>query len=189
MAARQHSIAGRLRSLGQGGIFGKGARERQVFITNNHVSGELASYLRSKQNDVLRDVPLFESAAGNRITLDDTSGSESISLQDKNGATPLHRAVRTRCAAAVKLLLESGANYKLQNKPGSTPFHLAVQNTGRGGSGAPEAIEAHREIIQLFRSAGISSAIEDAKGKSVLDSARSQWIRDILTDRDIFLHL
>jgi uncharacterized protein involved in type VI secretion and phage assembly len=30
---------------------------------------------------------LFETAAGNRITLDDTSGSESISLQDKSGAT------------------------------------------------------------------------------------------------------
>jgi uncharacterized protein involved in type VI secretion and phage assembly len=30
---------------------------------------------------------IFETAAGNRITLDDTSGSESISLQDKNGAT------------------------------------------------------------------------------------------------------
>ncbi len=28
-----------------------------------------------------------------------------ISLQDRNGATPLHRAVRTRCAAAVRFLL------------------------------------------------------------------------------------
>ena len=32
-------------------------------------------------------VKILETAAGNRITLDDTSGSESISLQDKNGAT------------------------------------------------------------------------------------------------------
>jgi ankyrin repeat protein len=29
-----------------------------------------------------------------------------INAQDKNGAAPLHRAVRTRCAAAVKCLLE-----------------------------------------------------------------------------------
>src|SRR5664279_4722608 len=28
----------------------------------------------------------------------------NLQLQDKNGATPLHRAVRTRCAAAVRLL-------------------------------------------------------------------------------------
>jgi len=52
--------------------------------------------------------------------------------QDKNGATALHRAVRTRCAAAVKFLLQAGADPTIKNKPGSTPFHLAVQNTGRG---------------------------------------------------------
>src|SRR5262249_8656055 len=33
-----------------------------------------------------------------------------INAQDKNGATPLHRAVRTRCAAAVRLLLKAGAD-------------------------------------------------------------------------------
>src|SRR5262249_55394881 len=48
----------------------------------------------------------------------------NIHLQDKNGATPLHRAVRTRCAAAVKSLLQAGSDPTLQNKPGSTPFHL-----------------------------------------------------------------
>ena len=65
-----------------------------------------------------------------------------IKAQDKNGATPLHRAVRTRCAAAVKCLLERGSDATLKNKPGSTPFHLAVQNTGRGGSGAEAARSA-----------------------------------------------
>ena len=57
-----------------------------------------------------------------------------IDAQDKNGATPLHRAVRTRCAAAVKCLLDAGSDPTIRNKPGSTPFHLAVQNTGRGSS-------------------------------------------------------
>jgi ankyrin repeat protein len=32
---------------------------------------------------------------------------------DKSGVTPLHRAVRTRCAAAVKALLEAGADPRL----------------------------------------------------------------------------
>src|SRR5947209_11621033 len=54
-----------------------------------------------------------------------------IHLQDKNGATPLHRAVRTRCAAAVRFLLQAGADPTTRNKSGSTAFHLAVQNTGR----------------------------------------------------------
>ena len=37
-----------------------------------------------------------------------------IEAQDKNGATPLHRAVRTRCAAAVECLLSAGASPKKQ---------------------------------------------------------------------------
>ena len=58
----------------------------------------------------------------------------------------MHRAVRTRCAAAVKLLLKAGADPRLRNKPGSTPFHLAAQDTGRGGSGTAQAKAAQRRI-------------------------------------------
>lgn len=105
-----------------------------------------------------------------------------IDAQDKNGAAPLHRAVRTRCAAAVRFLLKAGCNPTLKNKPGSTPFHLAVQNTGRGGSGADAAIAAQREIICEFLSSGTSMTIKDGKGKTVLDCARSGWIRDMLTN-------
>jgi hypothetical protein len=50
----------------------------------------------------------------------------NVHAQDKNGAAPLHRAVRTRCAAAVQYLLQAGADPTRRNKPGSTPFHLAV---------------------------------------------------------------
>lgn len=104
-----------------------------------------------------------------------------IHARDKNGATPLHRAVRTRCAEAVKFLLDAGADGTLRNMPGSTPFHLAVQNTGRGGSGAEQARTAQREIIRAFLDRGITPKLEDAAGKSVLDWARSDWIREILT--------
>ncbi len=104
-----------------------------------------------------------------------------INAQDKNGATPLHRAVRTRSAAAVKLLLQHGAQPTIKNKPGSPPFHLAVQNTGRGGSGSFAAHEAQTQIIEMFLAAGISPHLEDGKGKTVLDSARSDWIRDLLS--------
>ncbi|HLW63704.1 MAG TPA: ankyrin repeat domain-containing protein [Gemmataceae bacterium] len=107
------------------------------------------------------------------------AGAE-INAQDANGATPLHRAVRTRCADAVKCLLEAGADPTLKNRPGSTPFHLAVQNTGRGGSGADVAIDAQRQIIRLFVSRGISVELKDSRGKTVLDWARSDWIRGML---------
>src|SRR6266478_7622981 len=79
-----------------------------------------------------------------------------INAQDKNGATPLHRAVRTRCAAAVRCLLERGGDPRLKNKSGSTPFHLAVQNTGRGGTGAEVARGAQRQIIRSFPSFGLN---------------------------------
>lgn len=49
---------------------------------------------------------------------------------DRNGATPLHRAVRTRSAAAVRALLEGGALPNARHKSGSTPLHLAVQTPG-----------------------------------------------------------
>ncbi len=108
----------------------------------------------------------------------------NIHLQDMNGATPLHRAVRTRCAAAVKFLLQVGSDPTMKNKPGSTPFHLAVQNTGRGGSGEAVAVAAQREIIKVFLAMGVSTNLKDGKGKSVVDCARSEWIRKLLAAAD-----
>jgi ankyrin repeat protein len=105
-----------------------------------------------------------------------------LNAQDKNGATPLHRAVRTRGAKAVKFLLKAGSVPLLKNKPGSTAFHLAVQNTGRGGSGTDDAKAAQKEIIQAFLSFGLKASLKDLNGKSVLDWAKSDWIRDLLRD-------
>jgi hypothetical protein len=104
-----------------------------------------------------------------------------LHAQDKNGATALHRAVRTRCAAAVQFLLQAGADPTRKNKTGSTPFHLAVQDTGRGGSGADVARMAQRQIIETFVSLGISAKLKDGNGKTVLDCARSDWIRTLLS--------
>lgn len=69
---------------------------------------------------------------------------------DKSGVAPLHRAVRTRCAAAVCALLEGGADASLPNKSGSTPVKLATRNTGRGGSGSPEAKSQQEEIVRIL---------------------------------------
>ncbi|MBI3414342.1 MAG: ankyrin repeat domain-containing protein [Verrucomicrobia bacterium] len=142
----------------------------------NHRSSQPLHYaadgcLESDSWDAKRQVQMIE------LLL--KSGSD-IHAQDKNGATPLHRAVRTRCAAAVRCLLNAGSNETLKNKPGSTPFHLAVQNTGRGGSGSEKARTAQREIIQTFLDRGVNPAIKDQNGKSVLDWARSDWVRQIL---------
>ncbi len=109
------------------------------------------------------------------------AGAE-IDAADANGATALHRAVRTRCAAAVDCLLDAGANPNAKNKPGSTPFHLAMQTTGRGGSGAEIAIAAQREIIEKFLALGVSTAVKDGKGKTVTQRATKDWMKRLLVD-------
>jgi len=108
------------------------------------------------------------------------AGAE-INSRDKNGATPLHRAVRTRCALAVRCLLHAGSDPTLRNKSGSTSFHLAVQNTGRGGSGPTVAIDPQRKIIEELLLFGVSPEVKDGRGKSVRDCAQSSWIREMLS--------
>jgi hypothetical protein len=99
---------------------------------------------------------------------------------DNSGVAPLHRAVRTRCAAAVQALLTAGAKPDLPNGNGSTPLHLAVQNTGRGGSGEPEAIEQQRQIILLLLQNGASVKRRDGSGKTAEQVARVEWIRELI---------
>ena len=71
------------------------------------------------------------------------------------GVTPLHRAARNRCSAAVEALLGAGADPRLQNDRGSTASDLAHQATGRGGAGSAAAKAEQRIIIELLE---ISSA-------------------------------
>jgi ankyrin repeat protein len=90
---------------------------------------------------------------------------------DKSGVAPLHRAVRQRCSTAVDCLLRKGASVRLKNKSGSTPLHLAVQNTGKSGSGSPEAKALQKEIIKLLLQAGASPKDRDGSGNTALESA------------------
>ena len=69
---------------------------------------------------------------------------------DKSGVSPLHKAVRTRCAGAVRALLDLGSDPSLKNKSGSTPLLLARLNTGRGGTGSEEAKLEQQEIVRLL---------------------------------------
>jgi ankyrin repeat protein len=66
------------------------------------------------------------------------------------GVTPLHRAVRNRCSAAVEALLAAGADPRLTNDHGSTAADLAHWTTGRGGTGSPAAKAEQRIIIDLL---------------------------------------
>jgi ankyrin repeat protein len=66
------------------------------------------------------------------------------------GVTPLHRAVRNRCSAAVEALLRAGADPGRRNDNGSTAADLARMTTGRGGTGSAEAKAEQRIILELL---------------------------------------
>jgi hypothetical protein len=110
------------------------------------------------------------------------AAGSKLDSQDRNGATALHRASRTRCAGAVQCLLAAGADPTVRNESGSTSFHLAVQATGRGGSGEQAARDAQRFIIEAFLSHGVSPNLIDGKGHTVFQCARSDWIRAIFRE-------
>jgi len=66
------------------------------------------------------------------------------------GVTPLHRAVRNRCSAAVEALLRCGADPHRHNDRGSTAADLAHWTTGRGGTGSAAAKAEQRIILELL---------------------------------------
>jgi ankyrin repeat protein len=114
----------------------------------------------------LGDEPLHAAATGNPNAERWNPASQSATIMalveagadpnavNKLGVSPLHKAVRTRCAEAARVLIALGADPEQKNGRGSTPLLLARMNTGRGGSGSPEAKAQQQEIVRLLESSG-----------------------------------
>jgi ankyrin repeat protein len=84
--------------------------------------------------------------------------------------------------AAVRALLDGGADLRRPNKAGSTPLHLAVQTTGRGGSGSPQAREQQADIVRLLLERGARATDQDGRGNSVHQAATGEWIQSVLRE-------
>jgi hypothetical protein len=122
----------------------------------------------------------WDSAAQRDVVTDLIEAGADPNALDNSGVAPLHRAVRNRCSMAVSALIDHAADPLLRNKSGSTPLHLAVQNTGKSRSGSEGARAEQGRIIAVLLGHGASPTDTDAKGKTVVDAATSDWIRDLL---------
>jgi tankyrase len=102
-----------------------------------------------------------------------------IQATDKNGVTALHHAVRFRSPAAVKTLIEHGANVNQAcRRNGSTPLHRAVTQTGAPGTAGK--VEAAREIIRILLAAGADISVANKSGKRPVDYATDKLVKSLL---------
>jgi ankyrin repeat protein len=100
----------------------------------------------------------------------------SVDETDKNGVTPLHRAVRFRSPAAVKELIAQGANVNaVDKKTKSTPLHRAVTNTGAPATAGKT--DCAREIAKLLLSNGANPRIKNKNGKTATAFVASNGIK------------
>ena len=104
----------------------------------------------------------------------------SVNEIDKNGVTPLHRAVRFRSPAAAEELLANGADVNaVDKKSNSTPLHRAVTNTG-----APSTGGKHKEMLGLIKillANGADPDIKNKNGKLAIDYVKSEEMRRIFS--------
>src|SRR5688500_276838 len=103
-----------------------------------------------------------------------------VHASDKNGVTALHHAVRFRSPAAVRVLIERGANVNQAcRRSGSTPLHRAVTQTGAPGTAGrgKEAIK----IIRLLLAAGADPSIKNKTGRKPADYVTDDEIRSLLS--------
>ncbi|PQO38228.1 ankyrin repeat domain-containing protein [Blastopirellula marina] len=104
----------------------------------------------------------------------------SVNETDKNGVTPLHRAVRFRSVAAAKELLAQGANVNaVDRKSQATPLHRAVTSTGAPATAGKQA-EALR-LVRLLLENGADTSLRNKSGKRPIDYVKNEEIRSALT--------
>jgi uncharacterized protein len=99
--------------------------------------------------------------------------------ENTKGVTPLHRAVRFRSPAAVRLLLENGAAVNaVDRRTQSTPLHRAVTSTGAPATAGKS--EQALEIIRLLLAHGADPAIKNKAGKLARDYVKRPEILALL---------
>lgn len=108
---------------------------------------------------------LFEACTKVDITDLETiikSGADLDALDPQSGSTPLGMAITFNNLAAVKLLIENGANINKQSKDGSTPLHTA-------------AFFCRREILEYVLEKNPDQSIRNQYGQTPQDIVTAPW--------------
>ncbi|WP_339748718.1 ankyrin repeat domain-containing protein [uncultured Rubinisphaera sp.] len=102
----------------------------------------------------------------------------SVNETDKNGVTPLHRAVRFRSPPAAQELISRGADINaFDKKTKSTPLHRAVTNTGAPSTAGK--LDCAIAIAKLLLSNGADPRIKNKKGKTPIDYATNSALKEV----------
>ena len=106
----------------------------------------------------------------------------NINEIDKNGVTPIHRAVRFRNPKIVQFLIKNGADVNsIDKRSKSTPLHRAVVS-----SGAPSTKGKTKEVIEIIKiliASGADPKIKNKLGKTPLDYVRNEAIKKLLRNQ------
>jgi hypothetical protein len=97
-----------------------------------------------------------------RLLLD---AGAKINAQDKNGAAALHRAVRTRCAAAVQCLLQDGADPMLKNNPDRRHSILRCRIPGEGEAAPVQRLRGSERLLESFLRLGSAQRLKRRAGR------------------------
>jgi ankyrin repeat protein len=88
--------------------------------------------------------------------------SVSVNLKAKCGLAPLHIATLANHPAAVKLLLENGADVSLADSEGNTALHMA-------------SFLVRTEIVRLLMKSGADETQRNHRGFSSIDNLAIKW--------------
>ena len=102
----------------------------------------------------------------------------SVDETDKNGVTPLHRAVRFRSPSAVEALISAGADVNaIDRRSRSTPLHRVVTHTGAPGTAGK--LDTAVAIAKILLANGADPDIENRNGKRAIDYVKNPEMRAV----------